>query len=126
MTSFSEFFHSDDGVRADLRAAGACNALADVRHMGGVIPLPVDDGLIDGDDVLRAHSGAQLTALAAVCSEDQSSFLCHLTHFLYCFPAEKPLPPDIAIITKKKAAVNGFHHLKTAFHAISSFYLKRK
>ncbi|CAN4022191.1 DUF281 domain-containing protein, partial [Dysosmobacter welbionis] len=73
MTSFSEFFHSDDGVRADLRAAGACNALADVRHMGGVIPLPVDDGLIDGDDVLRAHSGAQLTALAPVRVE---GYLC--------------------------------------------------
>ena len=91
MTSFSELFHGDDGIRADLRAAGAGDARCDVRHVGGVIPLPVDDGLIDGHDVLRAHGGAQLTPLASVRVERYLG--CHRIEAPPFFPAgELPLP----------------------------------
>ena len=85
MTSFSELFHRDDGIRADLCAAGAGDALGDVRHVGGVIPLAVDDGLIDGDDVLRAHGGAQLTSLAPVRVEGYlGCHVCKTPPFPWC------------------------------------------
>ena len=62
----SEFLHGDDGVGADLGAAGAGNALGDVCDGRGVIALAVDDGFVNGDDMLGTQGGAQLAPFSAV------------------------------------------------------------
>ena len=62
----SEFFHGDDGIGTDPGAAGAGDALGDVRHGGGMVALVVHGRLVDGHDVLGTYGGTQLAALAAL------------------------------------------------------------